>query len=798
MTWKGSSGKPFSNTKAENKEAIEMQGNSVLIVDDEPIVRESIRDWLRDAGYQVATAETGEEALEMIEKQDFSVMVLDIRMPGKTGITVLKEVKAQRPWIKSIIVTAYPSEETTAEARTLGAIDYLIKPIEPDDLERLIRETLDSVGREPTVITEWEIRPKPLVAELLEVKKSFIINRGNLKSLVENLAEEMEVVGVKSKHGRYVYDRIANFEELCLDYDVTVLPPTKYFLPARETMLKFKVGDWSKIEPTIETLPRAIIGVHPYDIKAIELLDEVFLVANPDPNYLARRQNTIIIGVDCLNPSPKSFAPSMGTRLTETGFDLLLTDIGADYMVTVGSEKGAELLANYTQVREPTGNEIVKQKEVRDGALVEYKLSLDVPKERFLKLLEESYDDPYWESRSKTCLSCGSCVMVCPTCFCFDVRDEMALNLIEGERLRQWDGCMLVDFAKVATGENFRHDKASRFRHRIFRKGKYILERYGMVGCVGCGRCATACLAEIASPLEAFNALAESAKVKQAAIRIIREARAETDLYAPRLAELVNVTELTPREKVFEFRLSDGKALGQQPGQFVEISVMGIGEAPISISSSPTKGNTFQLAIRNVGDVTNALHNLKKGATVGIRGPFGNGFPIQALEGKDILLVAGGIGLFPLRSLIQYILDRRSSFGKVILLFGARSPNERLFLDELAAWSKNPEIEFHETVDKGDENWKGNVGVITTLIPKVNINPRKTMAVVVGPPIMYRFVIVELKKKDLPDENIIMSLERRMKCGVGKCGHCQINGVYVCQEGPVFTLAQLRNLREAV
>jgi sulfite reductase subunit B len=332
----------------------------------------------------------------------------------------------------------------------------------------------------------------------------------------------------------------------------------------------------------------------------------------------------------------------------------------------------------------------------------------------------------------------------------------------------------------------------------MFRKGKYILERYGMVGCVGCGRCATACLAEIASPLEAFNALAESAKVKQAAIRIIREAKAETDLYAPRLAELVKVTELTPREKVFEFRLMDGKALGQQPGQFVEISVMGIGEAPISISSSPTKGNTFQLAIRNVGDVTNALHNLKKGATVGIRGPFGNGFPIQALEGKDILLVAGGIGLFPLRSLIQYILDCRSSFGKVILLFGARSPNERLFLDELAAWSKNPEIEFHETVDKGDENWKGNVGVITTLIPKVNINPRKTMAVVVGPPIMYRFVIVELKKKDLPDENIIMSLERRMKCGVGKCGHCQINGVYVCQEGPVFTLAQLRNLREAV
>jgi len=759
-----------------------MLENSVLIVDDEPIVRESIRDWLKDAGYQVATAESGEEALEMIEKQDFSVMVVDIRLPGQTGIMVLEEVKAQRPWIKSIIITAYPSEQTVSEAKKLGAIDYLIKPIAPDDLERLIRETLDSVGQEPTVTTEVEVQPKPPTVEVVAVKKSFIITKEGLKSVVENLIKETELVGVKSRQGKYVYDKIANFEELCLDYDVTIAPPTKYLLPAKETLLKFKLGDESKIEPVVETIPRAIIGVHPYDIKAIELLDEVFIATNPDPNYIARRQNTTIIGVDCLNPSDKSFAPSMGTHLTETGFDLLLTDIGTDYMVTVESEKGAELLAQYAQVREPTGDEIAKQKEVRDKALTKYKLSLDIPKERLPKLLQDSYDDPYWESRSETCLSCGSCVMVCPTCFCFDVKDEVSLNLTHGERLRQWDGCMLVDFAKVATGENFRHDKPSRFRHRIFRKGKYILEKYGKVGCVGCGRCATACLADIASPLEAFNAIAESAKLKEAAVRIVREARAETELYTPRLAELIKVDELTPKEKVFEFRLKDGKELGQRPGQFIEVSIMGIGEAPISVSSSPTRGKTFQLAIRDVGDVTNALHNLEKGATVGIRGPFGNGFPLEALEGKDILLIAGGIGLFPLRSLIQYILDRRSSFGKVSLLFGARSP----------------EIEFHETVDRGDESWQGHVGVITTLIPKVNIDPKKTMAVVVGPPIMYRFVIIELKKRELPDENIIMSLERRMKCGVGKCGHCQINNVYVCQEGPVFSLAQLRNLREAV
>ena len=249
---------------------------------------------------------------------------------------------------------------------------------------------------------------------------------------------------------------------------------------------------------------------------------------------------------------------------------------------------------------------------------------------------------------------------------------------------------------------------------------------------------------------------------------------------------------------MFEFALKDGSALGHQPGQFAEISILGVGEAPISISSSPTRGDTFQLAVRNVGNVTRALHNLSEGSMVGIRGPFGNGFPIESLKWKDLLLVAGGIGLFPLRSLIQYVLDRRDAFGRVTVLFGARSPKERVFLSELSSWYERDDIEFHETVDNSDASWDGNVGVITTLIPEIGISPAKTMSVVVGPPIMYRFVIGELKKKGLADEQIIMSLERRMKCGVGKCGHCQINGIYACQEGPVFSLAELRNLREAV
>jgi len=775
-----------------------MREHSVLVVDDEPIVRESIRDWLTEAGYPVTTAETGEEALELVASRDFSVLVVDLRLPGKTGIKVLEAVKAERPWIRTIVITAYPSAETVQEARQLGAVDYLLKPFAPDNLERLIDETLSSIPPEATVTTAEAVEAAPVaVVEAIEVKQSFTIADADLRALFDGLADTMDVIGVVEKNGRYVFDRVRQFDDVCLDYDVTVHPPTRYLFPARETMLTMAFDGAPSVKAAIESTPQVLFGVHPYDIQAIELLDEVFMATHTDPNYITRRQNTLIIGVDCLHPSPKAFAPSMGTAQTETGFDLLLTDLGVGFMVRVGSQRGADLLAEFTEAREPSDNEIASQKALLETAAGEYQVQLNVARERLPKLLEDHYDDSYWEEQSESCLSCGSCIMVCPTCFCFDVKDEVALNMKTGERIRQWDGCMLTDFAKVAGGENFRHDKASRYRHRIFRKGKYVLERYGMVGCVGCGRCSTACLPDIASPAEAFNAIAEKAKIETAR-RLIGKASPDADLYAPKAAKLLRIEDLAANEKVFELAFEDGSVLGHAPGQFVEVSVLGIGEAPISISSSSTRGDTFELAVRNVGNVTRALHNLGEGATVGIRGPFGNGFPIDSLEWKDLLLVAGGIGLFPLRSLIQNVIDRRDAFGRVIILYGARAPEERMFASELATWSQDDRIEFHETVDRGNDTWEGNVGVITTLIPGIEISPAKTMSVVVGPPIMYRFVIGELKKKGLADEQIVMSLERRMKCGVGKCGHCQINGVYACQEGPVFTLAELRNLREAV
>jgi len=247
-----------------------------------------------------------------------------------------------------------------------------------------------------------------------------------------------------------------------------------------------------------------------------------------------------------------------------------------------------------------------------------------------------------------------------------------------------------------------------------------------------------------------------------------------TSIYTPEMARLANVEQMTELEKLFTIELPGGRDLGHAPGQFVMLSILGVGEAPISITSSPSRSNgTFELCVRRVGDVTNALHAMQPGDMVGIRGPFGHGFPIEKMRGKDVLFAPGGLGLAPLRSLINQVLDERGSFERVIILYGAKRPAELLFRDELEEWIARDDVECHVTVDCLDETWGER-------------------------PIMYRFVLKELLGKGIPETQIYLSLERRMKCGVGKCGHCQINGLYCCQDGPVFTYAQIKGVEEAL
>lgn len=269
----------------------------------------------------------------------------------------------------------------------------------------------------------------------------------------------------------------------------------------------------------------------------------------------------------------------------------------------------------------------------------------------------------------------------------------------------------------------------------------------------------------------------------------------KTSPYRPMRSKIIEARMLTDKEKFFRIELEDNTRLSYGPGQFVMVSIFGFGEAPISICSSPTDKGYIDLTVRNAGSFTNKLHQLGEGDIVGIRGPFGKGFPVDNMFGCDLVIVAGGLGIVPLRSLIRYLMHNRNDFGSVQILLGCKTPKDLLFGQETKEWMRRAEIKFNCTVDRADPDWKGNVGLITHLIPGVDINPTRTYAVVVGPPIMYKFVIAELLKKHIPDHQIIVSLERRMRCGLGKCGHCQIEGVYVCQSGPVFDYAQLKKFR---
>jgi NAD(P)H-flavin reductase len=269
-------------------------------------------------------------------------------------------------------------------------------------------------------------------------------------------------------------------------------------------------------------------------------------------------------------------------------------------------------------------------------------------------------------------------------------------------------------------------------------------------------------------------------------------------IFLPEIAEVISTRQLTEMEKYIELKIKETREFEFIPGQFIQLSVFGIGEAPISISSSPFKKDTIGLCVRKAGDVTSAIHKLEAGSYIGIRGPLGNGFPVEEMKGKDLLFIAGGLGLAPLRSLINYVLEKRDDFAKITILYGAKNPGEILFADELKLWKTRKDIELDITLDKPDDNWSGKSGVITRLIPPLDLEPTNTYALVVGPPVMYKYVLLELQTKQISEDHIIMSLERRMKCGIGKCGHCQINGVYVCLDGPEFSYHTLKFLSEAI
>ncbi len=273
--------------------------------------------------------------------------------------------------------------------------------------------------------------------------------------------------------------------------------------------------------------------------------------------------------------------------------------------------------------------------------------------------------------------------------------------------------------------------------------------------------------------------------------------------FVPQPARIVRTYYLTEDVKFFQVRIVDmEKALSFEylPGQFAMISVLGAGEAPFCLSSTPSRPGLLEFCIRKAGAVTNALFRMKENDLIGLRGPYGNGFPVERIRHKDILIIVGGLGVAPLRSVLLYCLDNRDQFRRVFLLHGAKRPAEMIFREEFFALKEREDLECHLAVDDDDTGtWTEKIGVVTTLFPLLEeIDPANTFGLVCGPPVMYKFVIKELVNLNIPKDQILMTLERRMKCGVGKCGHCAIDYIYTCLDGPVFTYWDVIHMRELI
>ena len=608
------------------------------------------------------------------------------------------------------------------------------------------------------------------------------LQRQEIDSFVRSLTTAYDVVGVLRRKGRLRLDRITDPTELLLEFPPQVHSAKKFLFPHWERLFRFRIDGKVLLESEKAAPPRVIFGMHSCDIQAVRILDDCLFEGQADSTYRAKREATLIVGVDCI-PDDQCFCSSMGNDPAANGFDLFLHRVEGGYLLQSGTRRGWSLVEHHAP-------EVIL-KEAQEPLCPSVKnctKKLFFPADSLVSVLDDCYNHPIWERIGKSCLGCGACSLVCPTCYCFNVQDSLDLNLESGSRVRTWDSCQLDQFTQVAGGNDFRGNQADRQRHRFYRKYKYLWEQYQRTACVGCGRCVRECLSRI-DPVDILNELHHEQVFPQ-------ESNAPGEEYHPHLVEIVSIETLTTQDKLFRLRLP--QVLDYEPGMFLEVSIFGIGEAPFSIVSSAENSLYVEVVVRAAGNLTRALHRLKVGDVVGVRGPFGRGFPLRDFEHQDVLLVAGGMGMITLRPLLLAILAKRENFGRVQLLYGARTANAFLFFDDLVRWHASGELDCRYIVQHGQGDWTGPEGDITQLLKELDIVPERTVAAVSGPSGMYRFTNPLLFRLGLSEKKVFLNLERHMKCGLGKCGRCQINDIRVCECGPIFPYSQIRHLHEAI
>lgn len=332
-----------------------------------------------------------------------------------------------------------------------------------------------------------------------------ILEKEKIADLVYGLSQTHEVVGPKKRGKAYAFGVIEDASELELDYPTTIVPPKKYFLPAREKLMRYntKTGEISEDQPPVEK--RVLFGLHPCDINAILMTDKIFLGDYVDPYYKVKRDNTLIIGVSCM-PSPVCMCNAFDSSEVNQGFDLFLTDLGDRYFVSCLSVEGADMLDRLVETSDPSSKDIIDFQERTKAFNEAFAPAPDTS--QIPVLFDAKYDDDLWHEIGDSCLDCGACSSVCPACFCFDIKDEQDADGKGGVRVRTWDSCNFSEFAEVSHNHNFRPTRASRVRYRFYHKFWGYPSKFEKVLCVGCGRCNVACKVNI-NPRRVLNALNE-------------------------------------------------------------------------------------------------------------------------------------------------------------------------------------------------------------------------------------------------------------------------------------------------
>jgi NAD(P)H-flavin reductase len=632
--------------------------------------------------------------------------------------------------------------------------------------------------------------------------------RANLQVLIDELRNDgRRVIGPTVADGAIVLDEIRSVADLpegwgdeqvaghyrlkqrrdrrLFEYNVGPASWKRFtFPPVVPLSVGRKEGRAVTFEPSAIDPPKlAFLGVRGCELAALGIQDRVFL-GGPytDEDYRARRAAAFVIGVNCTTASSTCFCTSMGTGPEiRGGHDIVLTELDEGFLLRSGSVEGADLLARLP-VKAADAGQIFRAAQAvgKVAAMVGDPLPTAGLHDRLLA----QFDSPGWSEIAERCLMCANCSMVCPTCFCSSVvqRSDLDGHISTSERV--WDFCFTASFARVAGG-NFRNRPRDRYRQWLTHKFATWIDQFGTFGCVGCGRCIAWCpvgidvrkeLMGIAPPLETR---AEPVQGRPAAAT-------PADFATATIAE---IRPETGDVKTLILRDVDPAFIAGQPGQFAMVAVPAYPPLPISISRYLPDG--IELTVRAAGPATTVIVGLGVGDEVGLRGPLGTSWPLAQAVGRDVIFVTGGIGLAPLRPLIDAVRDQRDRFGAVRIFYGARTPNDMLYRDELTSWSRTRDLEVALTVDRANARWTGPVGVVTHLFDRATWDGSRSVAFVCGPERMMQATAEALADRGLTNDRIFVTLERHMECGIGLCGHCQVGKHFVCRDGPIFSLAQL-------